>query len=83
MNNEFFLKLSSCFLLKTFEFDTKSIRCCIFVPVVRKFLSRERNPPIDQVINLGILPRLVEFLQNFDFPSLQFESAWYWSLIGQ
>jgi len=42
----------------------------------RKFLSRERNPPIDQVINLGILPRLVEFLQNFDFPSLQFESAW-------
>ena len=28
------------------------------------------------MINLGILPRLVEFLAHFDSPSLQFESAW-------
>ena len=42
----------------------------------RKILSRERNPPIDVMINLGILPRLVEFLAHFDQPSLQFESAW-------
>ena len=28
------------------------------------------------MINLGILPRLVEFLSHFDNPSLQFESAW-------
>merc|ERR1712183_32682 len=42
----------------------------------RKILSRERNPPIDVMINLGILPRLGEFLSHADAPALQFESAW-------
>jgi len=42
----------------------------------RKILSRERNPPINVFINLGILPRLVEFLGRQDSPNLQFEAAW-------
>lgn len=41
----------------------------------RKILSRERNPPIDAMISLGILPRLVEFLGSVD-PAIQFEAAW-------
>ena len=39
-------------------------------------LSRERNPPIDDVIRSGILPRLVSFLDRDDDRKLQFEAAW-------
>lgn len=42
----------------------------------RKVLSRERNPPIDTMIGLGIVPICVRFLENFDEPDLQFEAAW-------
>jgi len=42
----------------------------------RKMLSRERNPPIDDVIRSGILPRLVAFLNRDDDRKLQFEAAW-------
>jgi hypothetical protein len=42
---------------------------------VRKILSREQEPPIDEVIESDVVPRLVELLQcpNDD---IQFEAAW-------
>ena len=32
----------------------------------RKMLSKERNPPIDTMIQAGVLPKLVEFLSHND-----------------
>ncbi|KAK9869897.1 hypothetical protein WA026_003617 [Henosepilachna vigintioctopunctata] len=46
------------------------------VQTARKLLSSDRNPPIDALIASGIIPILVQCLERYDNPSLQFEAAW-------
>merc|ERR1719150_2576796 len=46
------------------------------VTLIRKMLSIERNPPIQQVIESGIIGRLIEFLKRAENPGLQFEASW-------
>ncbi|XP_074266481.1 importin subunit alpha-1-like [Silene latifolia] len=47
-----------------------------FTTHFRKLLSIEHNSPIEEVVQSGVVPRLVEFLGRDDYPQLQFEAAW-------
>ena len=42
----------------------------------RMMLSKERNPPIQEVIDAGLVPLFVRYLGAEGHPKLQFEAAW-------
>lgn len=42
---------------------------------MRKLLSIETNPPIDEIISSGVTPRFLGFLDSSD-PRLVYEAAW-------
>lgn len=48
----------------------------------RKLLSKEKNPPIEQVIECGVVPRFVQFLQG-DHAMLQVSLESFWGLGNQ
>ena len=42
----------------------------------RRLLSAEKNPPVQQCIDCGVIPIFVEFLQRYDSRDLIFEASW-------
>ncbi len=51
------------------------------VTKIRKLLSIESNPPIQDVLALNVIDRLVQFLSS-ESPKLQFETAWVFTNIS-
>jgi len=56
--------------------SSDSERIKLGVTSVRKMLSTERNPPISEVINSGLVPQIVNLLNRDDNFTIQFEAAW-------
>lgn len=55
-------------------FSDESARQLDATTKFRKLLSKEKNPPIEQVIECGVVPRFVQFLQG-DHAMLQVSLA--------
>ncbi|XP_022216017.2 importin subunit alpha-3 [Drosophila obscura] len=71
------LKLYSIIVFKQLAMDaSKPEQQFDAVQAARKLLSSDKNPPINEVIQSGMLPILVECLRNHNRPLLQFEAAW-------
>ena len=43
--------------------------------IIRKIIGMEFNPPIQEIIDSGAIPVLIDFIKRFDCPELQYEAA--------
>lgn len=43
---------------------------------IRRALSAERNPPIDEAVDAGVIPHMVRMLRDRSAPQLAFEAGW-------
>ncbi len=43
---------------------------------VRKILSIAENPPIQAVIDAGLVPKMISFVKQSEYPQLQLEATW-------
>lgn len=43
---------------------------------IRKILSVAENPPIQAVIDAGLVPRMIEYVKQTEYPQLQLEATW-------
>lgn len=50
--------------------------CFLAAQATREMISQENNPPLNLIIEAGLIPKLVDFLKVAPLPNLQLEVAW-------
>ncbi len=43
---------------------------------IRKILSVQQDPPIQEIIDAGLVPKMIEFVKQSEYPQLQLEATW-------
>ncbi len=43
---------------------------------IRKILSKADNPPIQAVIDAGLVPKMISYVKQSEYPQLQLEATW-------
>jgi importin subunit alpha-6/7 len=43
---------------------------------IRKILSIAENPPIQAVIDAGLIPKMIAYVKQTEYPQLQLEATW-------
>jgi len=43
---------------------------------IRKILSIAENPPIQSIIDAGLIPKMITYVKQSEFPQLQLEATW-------
>lgn len=43
---------------------------------IRKILSIAENPPIQAVIDAGLIPKMIGYVKQMEYPQLQLEATW-------
>lgn len=43
---------------------------------IRKILSIAENPPIQSIIDAGLVPKMIDYIKQNDYPQLQLEATW-------
>jgi hypothetical protein len=56
-------------------YDANDVKVVFATIGFRRLLSQEKNPPIQQVIDSNLVPKLLSLLQRSNFPKIQVSLA--------
>ena len=56
--------------------SSDTVLCFPATQATREMISQENNPPLNLIIEAGLIPKLVDFLKVAPLPNLQLEVAW-------
>lgn len=57
-------------------YETDDLKIVFASIGLRRLLSFEKNPPIQNFIDANLIPKFIQYLARSDLPKLQFEAAW-------